>query len=91
MRSRFQAEIFGRVQGVFFRYYTKERAEKLSLGGFVQNQPDGSLLVVAEGEKENLEKLLEFLKRGPDHAQIERVRIKWQKYKGEFNLFEIKY
>jgi len=58
-----QATIRGRVQGVFFRAYVEAAAERLNLTGYVRNQPGGVVEVRAEGEKPNLEKMVEALKR----------------------------
>ena len=81
--------IKGQVQGVFFRYETKIEAQKLGLSGWVKNNDSGTVEVLAEGDKINLEKLIEWCKSGPDAAQVENVEIKWQEYEGEFKKFEI--
>lgn len=83
--------VFGLVQGVFFRSETKAKAEGLGLFGWVRNLADGRVEILAEGEKEKLKKLVEWVKRGPDSARVKGVELEWQEYKGEFSRFEIKY
>ena len=85
-------KIFGMVQGVFFRAGTQGQARLLDgISGWVRNLPDGSVECVAEGEKEKLDKLLEWCNHGPAGAEVERVEEKWEEYRGEFEGFEIKY
>ncbi len=83
--------ISGRVQGVLFRAETRRKARKLGLHGFVQNLSDGRVEAVLEGEKEKVEKLIEWAKRGPLFAKVDSIEIKEEEYRGEFNNFEIKY
>ena len=83
------AEVFGRVQGVGFRYSTLERAEALSLVGTVQNCWNGSVRVVAEGPRVRLESLLSWLKQGPMMAQVTRVDHEWRNPTGEYDHFEV--
>jgi len=84
-------KIVGRVQGVTFRYFLKKKARKLGLNGFVKNQLDGSVLVVAEGDMERIKKLIIFCRRGPVFARVEKVYITWKGAIGEFNDFVIHY
>ncbi len=90
-KVRIHAFVSGRVQGVFFRATTKEMADKLGLKGWVRNLPDGRVEVVAEGSKEAIRTLIEFLKRGPPLAKVENIEIREEPYKGEFETFEIIY
>jgi len=89
--KRLKAKIFGQVQGVFFRSYIEQAAQSLGLVGWVKNESDGSVKVVAEGDKEDLKKIIKFLKRGPNSAKITKTEIKWEKSKGEFKDFGIRY
>jgi len=77
MKARLEARVHGRVQGVFFRQSTVARAGRLGLVGTVQNDPDGSVFVVAEGERPAIEVLLDWLHRGPERAAVDRVEITW--------------
>ena len=87
-----EIEVFvsGRVQGVFFRQQTKEEALKLSLSGWVKNEEDGRVKIVAEGQKEKLEQFILWVKKGPPYAKVKEVVVKWQKAEG-MTSFEIKY
>lgn len=74
--KHFNIQIYGLVQGVFFRVSAKEIAEKLSLTGFAKNMSDGSVYIEAEGEKENLDKFIKWCYAGPSMAQVEKVAAK---------------
>jgi acylphosphatase len=89
--ERLHLIVFGDVHGVNFRYYTYKLANNLGLSGWVRNNSDGSVELVAEGNKENLEVLLGWSQKGPDYAKVERVEKEWQKATGEFSRFEIRY
>ena len=91
--SKVRAHIFvsGRVQGVFFRFETRRKARKLGLYGFVQNLSDGRVEAVLEGEKEKVEKLIKWAKRGPFFAKVDNIEIKEEEYQNEFDEFEIRY
>jgi acylphosphatase len=65
----------GRVQGVWFRASTAERATALGLRGRAENRPDGSVLVVAAGEAAALDRLVEWLQRGPPLARVDAVEV----------------
>ena len=65
--------VYGRVQGVGFRWFVFREAERLGLRGFAQNLRDGSVEVIAAGPPEALEELEQVLERGPAHAKVERV------------------
>ena len=84
--------IHGWVQGVFFRDSTSRRAEELSLSGFVRNLPGGKAVEVrAEGERKQLDKLIDFLKVGPPAARVDRVETTWSEYTGRYSDFSISY
>ncbi len=89
--KRMHVIVSGIVQGVFFRAHTEEWATQLSIKGFVRNTEDGYVEIVAEGEEENLKKLLERVKIGPPAAKVESVKVEWQKAKNEFKDFRIRY
>jgi acylphosphatase len=90
-RGAFDAIVTGHVQGVFFRRFVEQQAEKLGLTGYVRNLPDGGVEVRAEGEKDKLEKLLEYLKNGPPAARVKEVKAEWSARIGQFDIFEIRY
>jgi len=72
----------GAVQGVGFRDATRRRALELDLAGWVRNAENGSVLVHAEGERASLDRLLEFLRRGPRLAQVGAVAVEQVKVEG---------
>jgi acylphosphatase len=80
----------GLVQGVNFRWYTQRRAAELGLCGFVRNQPDGWVEVVAEGERASLDSLIDWLRVGPSAAIVESVDAQWNSPSGEFSRFEVR-
>jgi acylphosphatase len=83
--------VSGRVQGVFFRDSTRRIAEELGIFGWVKNLNDGRVEAVLEGEKEIIQKLIEWTKRGPIFARVDKMKIEWEECKEEFKNFEIKY
>lgn len=89
--QRLEATVFGHVQGVFFRDTTRKQARRRGITGWVRNERDGTVRVVAEGEREDLEALVSFLQRGPSAAHVERVETKWQDASGEFSGFHVRY
>ena len=76
--KRIIIKVYGRVQGVFFRYTTRKVARKLGLAGIVKNMPDGSVYMEAEGKEDKLLELLEFAKKGPTHAKVEEVKYEFK-------------
>lgn len=86
-----KAVILGRVQGVGFRYFTERVAEEMGLSGYVMNCRDGSVEVVAEGEKGALEELLRRLKQGPAAARVERMDVTWGPHTGAYRGFSIRF
>ena len=68
-----EIRIFGRVQGVSFRFFAKRKAIEHSISGYVMNLPDGSVKTVAFGRKENLERFVSELKKGPSLAKVDSI------------------
>jgi acylphosphatase len=89
--ARLEAVVRGRVQGVSFRYYTSHRARGLQLTGYVRNQWDGTVEVVAEGPLRRVEELLSFLRVGPRAAFVTGVDTRWLTPTGAFDRFEVRY
>ena len=89
-QARLHAIAEGRVQGVGFRAFVLERALELSLTGWVRNRWDGTVEVVAEGQKPDLEKLLTSLNRGPHAYTTSSVRSEWLSTTGEFTRFQVR-
>lgn len=88
---RLSAIVHGLVQGVNFRFYTRRQASLLGLVGYVRNRWDGTVEVVAEGQREMLERLLDWLHVGPRSAVVERVDARWGEATSEFNRFEVRF
>ena len=86
------AKVYGRVQGVFFRAFVQEQAQKLGLVGYVKNLPGGrSVEVRAEGGGEKLEELTKQLRVGPPGSRVDEVIIEWAGYSGKFDRFRVTY
>jgi acylphosphatase len=89
--QRLRAIVTGRVQGVNFRYHTVIEARRLGVVGYVRNVADGTVEVVAEGEREALQRLLEFLHRGPSQARVRAVGVTWEDGTGEWERFDVRF
>ena len=81
--------VFGKVQGVFFRASTKEKAEELNVKGLVWNNEKGGVSIEAEGEVEDLERFVEWCKKGPRLAHVERCEVTETSLQ-HFNNFSIR-
>lgn len=88
-QERLHAQVLGHVQGVNFRYYTRLIAKEMGLRGWVRNRSDGTVEVVAEGTRQQLDKLLQFLHTGPAAAKVSQVQTDWLSATGEFADFQI--
>jgi acylphosphatase len=75
--------VHGRVQGVFFRDTVRRRADELGVSGWAANRPDGTLEAAFEGEPEAVEALVDFSRRGPSRARVERVDVFEEEPTGE--------
>lgn len=90
-KERAQLKITGRVQGVGFRNSTRRKARQLGVTGWVKNLADGSVKVVAEGEREDVENLISWANSGPRFANVDKVEVEWKEPKDEFDNFTIRY
>lgn len=81
----------GLVQGVFFRDATRRRASELGLAGWVRNLPDGRVEAVFEGGETEVESAVEFVRKGPPHAQVLNLEVDYGTYTGEFPDFRVTY
>jgi acylphosphatase len=88
---RLKLTISGRVQGVCYRWFTRDTAVELGLTGWVRNLPDGTVEAVVEGEKDKLEQLLGWCRRGPDLARVTGIQSEWEEGTGEFRDFTIRH
>jgi len=90
MRKQVVLKIYGKVQRVFFRDSSQRKAKELNLSGWVRNEPDGTVQIVAEGYESGLKKLIEWCKNSPDHAKVDKVDVGWFNPINQFNDFLIK-
>jgi len=86
-----KAIVHGRVQGVYYRAFTRRRAAELGLVGYARNLPDGTVEVRAEGEREQLQRLIGHLEDGPPAARVEKVVTTWSEYTGKYTRFSLEY
>jgi len=89
-KKRIRLLISGRVQGVFFRDNTRKKAKEFGLKGWVKNLENGQVEIVAEGQEEDIESLIQWAKKGPLLARVDDLKVKEEQCKEEFNYFEIK-
>ena len=87
---RIHVVVTGRVQGVFFRDFTRTKAKALDVKGWVRNLFDGRVEIMGEGDKTSLETFLDRVKIGPTHADVQTVDVSWTLYRGDFKEFEVK-
>jgi len=80
--------ISGTVQGVFFRRFVKDSADKLKVRGFVRNLDNGDLEIIAEGENKNVDEFLNKCKKGPPHSDVKNLTITKMNHQG-FDSFKI--
>ncbi len=89
--TRAHVYVHGRVQGVFFRATTRDKANVLGVKGWVKNCLDGSVEAVFEGEKDAVEKIANWCKKGPEGAFVNNIDVHWEKCLSEFDGFSIIY
>ncbi|NPB09948.1 MAG: acylphosphatase [Thermodesulfobacteria bacterium] len=90
-KKRVHVYISGRVQGVWFRAYTKEQADRLGITGWVRNLPDGRVEAVFEGDEDKIEEMIRWCHVGSPQAKVTHVEVIEEPYRGEFESFEIRY
>jgi acylphosphatase len=83
--------IDGRVQGVFYRAFTRELAHSLGLDGWVRNLRDGRVEALFEGEKGTIQKAIQACYAGPPGAIVTNIDIQWETYTGEEKGFSVRY
>ena len=91
MKKSVRLYIEGIVQGIFFRIFVKENAEKNNVKGFVRNLEDGRIEIFLEGIINDVNKMIEICKKGPKHSQIKNVEIKPETFQDlkEFKILHI--
>jgi len=84
-KRRAHVWIRGRVQGVFFRAYTQDAAQRAGVAGWVRKLPDGSVEAVFEGDADNVEKMISWCHEGSPMGRVDRVEVMEEAYTGEFD------
>jgi acylphosphatase len=79
--------IEGHVQGVGFRYFVKEIADRLHLYGWVRNRFDGSVELTAEGSQESLVQLLQMVREGPSRSMVTNIKTDWSQSEAKYSQF----
>jgi len=87
-KKHLNSAVIGKVQGVYYRASTKQKADALGVKGFVRNQPDGSVYIEAEAAPEILRQFVEWCHRGSERAQVQHVEISEAPLKN-FIAFEV--
>lgn len=84
-----EINVFGRVQGVGYRYFCYRRALNLNLNGWVKNNYDGSVSTFVEGDMSSVEDYIEELKTGCHGSKVEKMDVDWREGTGQYDNFEI--
>jgi acylphosphatase len=87
--ARVRIVVTGLVQGVFFRGTAAEQARALGITGWARNLSDGSVELVGEGKRRNLEILLSWAHHGPPYARVDAVQARWEPSEGVFVQFKV--
>ncbi len=90
MVNAFTCTVYGHVQGVGFRYFVKNRADSVNLGGWVRNLSDGTVEILVNGPLADLEQFLHYIKAGPIGSQVDKTEIQWFQTENELKTFEIR-
>lgn len=88
MKKSVRLYVDGTVQGIFFRAFIKENAERYDVKGFTRNLEDGRVEVFLEGNIDNVNKMIELSKKGPKHSKIRGVEVKPERFQ-DFKSFKI--
>lgn len=89
--QRIRIFVTGKVQGVFFRQSLKVMAKKNNIFGWVKNLKDGRVEAILEGDEDHIDRLLEWVHRGPANARVDDVEICNEKFINEFSKFNVLY
>ena len=87
----YEITVTGRVQGVGYRYFTIQRARDLGLTGWVKNQPDGSVLIIAQADEDVINTFIDYLKIGPARSRVSQISKVKLNTLGDFDNFSVKY
>jgi len=90
MKSRAHVILSGHVQGVFFRSFIRSQTTLKKITGWCRNMKSGQVEAVFEGDKDQLQELIELCKEGPPGARVGDVSVEWEDFSGNFTSFEIR-
>jgi|TARA_Y100000034_G_C6612687_1_gene266858 acylphosphatase len=88
MKKSIRLYIDGTVQGIFFRSFVKENAERYNVKGFTRNLENGKIEIFLEGDSNDVNKMIELCKKGPKHSQIKNIEMKEETFQG-FKNFKV--
>jgi len=88
MKKSIRLYIDGTVQGIFYRAFIKENAERYNVKGFVRNLEDGRVEVFLEGDVDNVKKMIELCKKGPKHSMVRNIEEKDERFQ-DFKTFKV--
>jgi len=88
---QYEIKVSGRVQGVGFRHYTKKLATDFGLKGCVKNMADGSVHMVVQGEKPEVDTFVDYLRIGPSLSRVNNIIVSPIEMVEKFQDFRIKY
>lgn len=86
-----RAIVTGRVQGVWYRAHTRDKARELGVTGYARNLPDGSVEIVAQGDKAQIEALMDWARLGPPMAEVANVEVTETTTDSDYESFEVRY
>jgi acylphosphatase len=89
MKARLEARFKGKVQGVYFRDYTRKFATMKGVFGWVKNIPDGTVEAVFEGEKDDIEEVIRMLREDHPLARVDEIDMVWTNHRNQYDRFEI--
>jgi acylphosphatase len=89
--ARARVVISGRVQGVSFRYYTVQEAQRRQVKGWVRNRPDGKVEAVFEGPKNQVSAMVDWCHRGSPAATVDDVEVHWETAEDTFTGFHVRF
>jgi acylphosphatase len=88
-QRRVSLRVKGRVQGVFFRESTRQRASELGVRGWVRNLPGGEVEALVEGPRAQVDELVAWCRRGPPDARVEGVMVQDEEPRGDLSPFAV--
>lgn len=91
MKELRHIRIHGKVQGVGYRFFATRVARRLGLKGSIQNQRDGTVEALVEGDKEKIDEWVEELKEGPRYAEVTQIDQETKEFTGRLGDFDVKF